>query len=273
MNQSQIAKAQAFQQLHHASKILVLLNCWDAASARVFELAGAPAVATTSSGLAAANGYPDGQHITRDRLFDAVRRVTRVVNVPLTVDLETGYGSTAADVCETVRAVVDAGAIGMNIEDATEPPVVLADKIKGVRELANRIGLRFFVNARTDVYLRRLGAEDGRFDETIRRIKTYATAGADGAFVPGVTDSATIRRIAKESPLPLNVMLAPGLPPAPELQGLGVARLSIGGAAAFAALSLARKIAQELLTTGTYDAFTSNPPIPHPEVMKMFSAQ
>jgi 2-methylisocitrate lyase-like PEP mutase family enzyme len=273
MNQSQIAKAQAFQQLHHAGKILVLLNCWDAASARVFELAGAPAVATTSSGLAAANGYPDGQHITRDRLFDAVRRITRVVNVPLTVDLEAGYGKTAAEVCETVRAVVEAGAIGMNIEDATEPPAVLADKIRGIRELANRIGLPFFVNARTDVYLRHLGEKDGRLDEAISRIKTYAGAGADGAFVPGVTDSATIRRIAKESPLPLNVLLAPGLAPAPELQALGVARLSIGGAAAFAAMSLARKIARELLTTGTYDAFTSNPPIPHPEVMKMFSAQ
>lgn len=273
MNQSQIAKAQAFQQLHHASKILVLLNSWDAASARVFELAGAPAVATTSSGLAAANGYPDGEHITRDRLFDAVRRITRVVNVPLTVDLEAGYGKTASEVSETVRAVIDAGAIGMNIEDATEPPALLVDKIKGIRELANGIGLPFFVNARTDVYLRRLGEKDARLDEAIRRIKAYAAAGADGAFVPGVTDSATIRRIAKESPLPLNVLLAPGLAPAPELQALGVARLSIGGAAAFAAMSLARKIAQELLTTGTYDALTSNPPIPHPEVMKMFGAR
>jgi 2-methylisocitrate lyase-like PEP mutase family enzyme len=273
MDQSQIEKAQAFHQLHHASKILVLLNAWDAASARVFELAGAPAVATTSSGLAAANGYPDGQHITRDRLVDAVRRITRVINVPLTVDLEAGYGKTAAEVCETVLAVVDAGAIGMNIEDATEPPVVLAEKIEGIRALTNRIGLPFFVNARTDVYLRRLGAEDGRLDATICRIKAYAAAGADGAFVPGVTDLATIRRIAKESPLPLNVLLAPGLAPAPELQALGVARLSIGGGAAFAALSLARKIAQELLTTGTYQTFTSNPPIPHPEVMKMFSVQ
>src|SRR5215831_13069715 len=118
MNQSQLSKAEAFGKLHHTGKILVLLNAWDAASARVFELAGAPAVATTSSGLAAANGYPDGQHITRDRLFDAVRRITRVVNVPLTVDLETGYGRNAAEACETVRAAVDAGAIGMNIEDA-----------------------------------------------------------------------------------------------------------------------------------------------------------
>jgi 2-methylisocitrate lyase-like PEP mutase family enzyme len=139
--------------------------------------------------------------------------------------------------------------------------------------LANSIGLPFFVNARTDVYLRRLGEPEGRLDEAVRRIKAYAAAGADGAFVPGVTDSATIRRIAEESPLPLNVLLAPGLAPAPELQALGVARLSIGGAAAFAAMSLARRIAQELLTTGTYDALTLNPPIPHPEVMKMFSAQ
>src|SRR6516225_176900 len=117
MDQSQIEKAQAFHQLHHASKILVLLNAWDAASARVFELAGAPAVATTSSGLGAANGYPDGQHITRDRLVDAVRRITRVINVPLTVDLEMGYGKSPAEVVETVRAIADAGGIGMNIED------------------------------------------------------------------------------------------------------------------------------------------------------------
>jgi 2-methylisocitrate lyase-like PEP mutase family enzyme len=172
-----------------------------------------------------------------------------------------------------MRAVVDAGAIGMNIEDAAEPPVILADKIRGVRELADRIGLPFFVNARTDVYLRRYGEEGGRLDEAIRRVKAYAAAGADGAFVPGVTDSATIRRMVEESPLPLNVLLAPGLAPASKLQALGVARLSIGGAAAFAAMSLARKIAQELLTTGTYDSFTLNPPIPHPEVMKMFSAR
>lgn len=273
MDQSQIGKAQAFHQLHHASKILVLLNAWDAASARVFELAGAPAVATTSSGLAAANGYPDGQHITRDRLFDAVRRITRVINVPLTVDLEAGYGKTAAEVCETVRVVVEAGAIGMNIEDGTEPPAVLADKIRGIRELANRIGLPFFVNARTDVYLRGLGEKPGRLDETLRRLKAYAAAGADGAFVPGVTDSPTISRLVKDSPLPLNVLLSPGLAPVPDLQGLGVARLSIGGAAAFAALSLARKIAQELLTQGTYDAFASTPPIPHLEVVKMFPTQ
>lgn len=273
MNQEQIQKAEAFRKLHHSGKILVLLNAWDAGSARIFELAGAPAVATTSSGLGVSNGYQDGQRITRDRLFDAVRRITRVVQVPLTVDLEAGYGKTAAEVVETVRAVADAGAIGMNIEDGTDTPAVLVDKIKGIREFAKSLGLPFFVNARTDVYLRGIGAKEERFDETMRRIKAYAEAGADSAFVPGLTDPSMIGRIAKEAPLPLNVMLSPGLPTVPELQKLGVARLSIGGAAAFAALGLTRRIAQELLSTGTYEVFSSNPPIPHPEVMKMFPAE
>ena len=123
------------------------------------------------------------------------------------------------------------------------------------------------------MYLRGIGEKEGRYDEAIRRIKAYAAAGADGAFVPGLTDLATIGRIAKESPLPLNVMLSPGLAPAPQLEGLGVARLSIGGSAAFAAMSLTRKIAQELLTQGTYDVFTQHPPVPHLEVMKMFPAK
>jgi 2-methylisocitrate lyase-like PEP mutase family enzyme len=270
MNKDQIEKAEVFRKLHHTGKILVLLNAWDAASARIFELAGAPAVATTSSGLGAANGYPDGQHITRDRLVDAVSRITRVVKVPVTVDLERGYGGNTGEVVDTVGAIADAGGIGMNIEDGLEPPAVLADKIRGIRAFAKSSGVPLFINARTDVYLRGIGEKEARFDETMRRIRTYAEAGADCAFVPGLTDSTTIGRIAKESPLPLNVMLSPGLAPVAELQALRIARLSIGGAAAFAALSLTKKIADEILSRGTYDSFRSNLPISHSEVMKMF---
>jgi len=269
MNKEQIEKAETFRKLHHSGKILVLLNAWDAASARIFEVAGAPAIATTSSGLGAANGYPDGQHITRDRLVDAVRRITRVIKVPLTVDLEKGYGKTPAEVVETVREIADAGGIGMNIEDSTEPPALLVEKIKGIRAFAKP----FFINARCDVYLRRIGEETTRFDETMRRIRSYADAGADSAFVPGVIDPAIIGRIAKQSPLPLNVMLMPGLPPVAELQALGVARLSIGGAAAFAALSLTKTIAEEILTKGTYDIVRANLTLPGIEVMKMFPTE
>ena len=156
MNKEQIEKAETFRKLHHSGKILVLLNAWDAASARIFEVAGAPAVATTSSGLGVANGYPDGQHITRDRLVDAVRRITRVIKVPLTVDLEKGYGKTAAEVVETVRGIADAGGIGMNIEDGTEPPDLLVEKIKGIRAFVKP----FFINARCDVYLRGIGEKE-----------------------------------------------------------------------------------------------------------------
>ena len=269
MNKEQIEKAETLRKLHHSGKILVLLNAWDAASARIFEVAGAPAVATTSSGLGVANGYPDGQHITRDRLVDAVRRITRVVKVPLTVDLEKGYGKTAAEVVETVRGIADAGGIGMNIEDGTEPPDLLVEKIKGIRAFVKP----FFINARCDVYLRGIGEKETRFDETMRRIRSYADAGADSVFVPWVTEAATIGRIAKESPLPLNVMLSPGLPPVAELQALGVARLSIGGSAAFAALSLTKQIADEILAKGTYDTVRANLTLPGIEVMKMFPTE
>ncbi|MGO9603017.1 MAG: isocitrate lyase/phosphoenolpyruvate mutase family protein [Candidatus Binataceae bacterium] len=270
MNKDQVERAVAFGKLHHGGKTLVLLNAWDAASARVFELAGAPAVATTSSGLAASNGYPDGQKIPRERLVDAVRKITRVVKVPVTVDSEAGYGKTVAEVCAAIRAIIDAGAIGINIEDGLEPPSVLADKIKGIREFADQIGLPLFINARTDVFLRAIGEPDSRFDETMRRIAMYAAAGASGAFVPGLTDIATIGRIAKASALPLNVMFSPGQAPVPELQAQGVARVSIGGAATFAAMSLTKKIAEKLLNKGTYDTIRSSITISHAEVMKMF---
>ncbi len=273
MNNEQVERAETFRKLHHSGRILVLLNVWDAASARVFELAGAPAIATTSSGLAASNGYPDGQKIPRDRLLGAVRQIARVVKIPLSVDLEAGYGRTVAEVRETVRAIVEAGAIGMNIEDGAEPPALLAEKIRAIREVAEETGVPLVVNARTDVYLRRIGEAGERLDETMRRIQAYADAGADSAFVPGLIDLPTIGRIASKSPLPLNVMFSPGLPAVAELQAAGVARISIGGAAAYAAMSLTRKIAQELLTRGTYDSLTSSLTISHPEVMKMFPAE
>jgi 2-methylisocitrate lyase-like PEP mutase family enzyme len=272
MNQDQIQRAETFRKLHHSGKILVLLNIWDAASARIFEMAGAPAVATTSSGLAAANGYPDGQHIPVDQLVSAVRRITRVVKIPVSVDLEKGFGRDGAQVRETVRLIAEAGAIGMNIEDGTEPSALLVEKIKAIRAYAHESGVPLFINARTDVFLRGIGEPDTRFDETIRRIESYAAAGADNAFVPGVIDPNVIGRIAKASKLPLNVMFSPGLPPIADLQALGVARLSIGGAGTWAALSLARKIAQEMLTQGTYDTLMANRTVTHVEVMKMFPA-
>jgi 2-methylisocitrate lyase-like PEP mutase family enzyme len=272
VDRRQIEKAETFRKLHHSGKILVLLNVWDAASARIFELAGAPAIATTSSGLAFSNGYPDGQRISRDRLVAAVRAITRVVNIPVSVDLEAGYGATPEEVRRTVAAVAEAGAIGMNIEDGSEPPALLAGKISAIRGFASESGLPMFINARVDVYLRGIGAAENRLEETMRRIRMYADAGADGAFVPGLTDSAAIATVARESPLPLNVMFLPRLPRAAELEKLGVARLSIGGAGALACMSHARRIAQELLESGTYDALLSSLAISHGEAMKMFPA-
>ena len=206
MTKEQVEKAEAFRKLHHTGKTLVLLNCWDAASARIFELVGAPAVATTSSGLAVANGYPDGQKISPAQLVDTVRKITRVITVPLSVDSEAGYGRNVAEVVESIKAIAEAGGVGINLEDGSDAPAVLVDKIKGIREFTRASGFPLFINARTDVYLRSMGEAAGRFDETMRRIEAYAAAGADSAFVPGLVDLPTIAKITKASPLPINVM-------------------------------------------------------------------
>src|SRR5215813_2102279 len=174
MNETQIAKAEAFRKLHHGGETLVLLNCWDAGSARIFELAGARAIATTSSGLGNSVGYPDGQKIPRDQLLNAVRQITRVVKIPVSVDLERGFSSDPAQVAEFVWSVIEAGGIGMNIEDGPDDPDLLASKIKAVRKLTGERGFPFFINARADVYLRGICPEEKRFDETIRRIHLYA---------------------------------------------------------------------------------------------------
>ena len=269
MNAEQRARAQLFISLHKAQEALVILNVWDAASARIFELAGAKAIATTSGGLAMANGYPDGQKMPRAMLVAAVERITRVVSIPVSVDLEAGFGATASEAAESVEAIAGAGAIGINIEDGSDSPALLAEKIAAIRSRFPRG--EFFINARTDVYLRGLVEPPQRFDESIRRIREYAAAGADGAFVPGIVDAETIGRFARELPLPLNVLVHPGMPSVGELHALGVARVSIGGGCTYAAMSLARRVAEEILVHGTYQIMFAENRVNYGEANRMFS--
>src|SRR5262245_33287725 len=215
------ASADLFRKLHEGPELLVLANCWDAGSARVLESLGARAMATTSAGLAWANGYPDGDALPLDRLVPVIRAIRRVIAVPLTVDVEGGYSE---DVGDTIRALAAEGVAGINIEDGTAPPEALAAKIARAKEVAPPL----FVNARTDVYLRGLAPEADRVKETLARAKRYRDAGADGIFVPKVVDSDQIRAIAEGAGLPLNVLAWPKLPPAAELIRLGVRRLSAG---------------------------------------------
>ena len=268
MGDKQIEQTEIFHKLHQPGNPLILCNAWDAGSAAVIELAGAKAIATTSSGLAAANGYPDGEKLPRAQLVNAVSLIMRVVKVPVTVDIERGFGQ-GGDVTETIRGITDAGATGINLEDGSLAPEVLIAKIRDIREFVQSRGVGLFINARTDVYLRGLVSAEARFDETVRRVRQYSEAGADGAFVPGVTDQATIANLAKAIPLPLNVMVQEGLAPVSSLREAGVARISTGGWATFAALSLTHRMAQEIFGEGTYTSMLSGVTLNRGEFQRM----
>jgi 2-methylisocitrate lyase-like PEP mutase family enzyme len=267
--------AAAFRDLHHrpGGVILVLPNAWDAMSARVIEQAGARAVATTSAGVSWALGRPDGQAVSRAEMIDAVRLIARAVRVPVTADVESGYGTgSPGDVAETARAVVAAGAVGINLEDSPgtggEPLLSVAEQEARLRA-ARDASADLFVNARVDVYLKQVGPESGRFDEAVRRSRAYVGAGADGVFVPGVVDPPTVGRLVEAVGAPLNIMAGPGAPSVGELARLGVARVSVGPSITRAAMAKIRAAARELLTGGTYEALVDG--IPFPEANALFS--
>jgi 2-methylisocitrate lyase-like PEP mutase family enzyme len=239
---------------------LVLPNAWDAASARVIELAGALAIATTSAGIAWASGRGDGQKLRRDDMIQAIRLIVQTVTVPVTADIEGGYGTGSTyDVAETVRAVIDVGAVGINLEDSPgrdgEPllaPELHVERIRAAREVAVAAGHDLIINARTDVYLLQVGVAGTRFDEAVRRVNMYRAAGADCLFVPGVIDAETIAALVQAIDGPLNIMAMPGAPSIAQLGQLGVARVSLGSALAQAALATTQQAARELLEQGTY---------------------
>lgn len=278
---SQHDLAALFRRLHApgADQILVLPNAWDAMSARVVEEAGARAIATTSAGISWALGYPDGQGVTREAMAEAVRVIVAAVRLPVSADVESGYGAgTPEDVAETARAVIAAGAVGLNLEDAPGrdgAPVLDAEaqaaRIAAARAAAERAGVALFINARTDVYVRKVGDEAGRFDETVRRAKAYVAAGADGVFVPGVADAETIRRLAGAVGAPLNVIGGPGVPSVGELRALGVARVSVGPGLARSVMAHIRRAAAEVLGEGTYEAMREQ--VTSPEANALFAGR
>jgi 2-methylisocitrate lyase-like PEP mutase family enzyme len=272
--EAQKVAAMAFRAMHRGPKILLLPNAWDVVSARIVEDAGFGAIATTSAGIAFTLGYPDGEKISRAEMVARVGRIARAVKVPVTADVEAGYGPRPEDGARTAREVIEAGAVGMNFEDGTEdaaqPLVELSlqlEKIRAVREAALKTGVLLVLNARTDVYLAKVGDPEKRYDEAVRRLLAYRDAGADCVFLPGVTDGPTIERIVRDVKCPVNILAGPGTPTVPDLQKLGVARVSLGSAPMRATLGLLRKIAAELKSTGTYAALEGG--IPHAEVNRM----
>jgi len=266
-------KAIAFRQLHRLG-VLVLPNAWDVASARIFEEAGFPAIATTSAGIAFSLGYPDGQCISREEMIARISRIVRAVKVPVTADIEWGYGSTPEEVARTTRELVESGAVGMNLEDATghsdEPLLKIEDaveKIKVVKETAVHLRAQIFLNARTDIYLLPGRRPDADYDEAEHRLIAYRDAGADCVFAPGLKDEETIGRLVKAVQCPLNILAVPGTPSIVKLQRLGVARVSVGSGFMRATLGLLRKAAEELKSAGTYSVLADG--IPYADVNKM----
>jgi len=249
---SQRDAADLFRRLHQEG-LLLLPNAWEAGSARLIESRGAKAIATTSAGVAWSHGYADGDRLPSSLLRATVADIARVIRVPLSVDVEGGYSSDPVAVGETVAAVIEAGAVGINIEDGSAAPDVLCAKIERARQAGLRLGVNVFVNARTDVYLRGLAPTERRVEETLSRAERYSAAGADGIFVPGLADLAEIRAVARGSRLPLNIMAWRGLPPAAELEALGVRRLSAGAGIVQVAYAKTVSLAEAFLRTGSSD--------------------
>jgi 2-methylisocitrate lyase-like PEP mutase family enzyme len=268
-------KADAFRSMHYAPPTLILPNAWDAVTARLIVKAGARAIATTSAGIAASLGYADGQNVPRELMVEAIARIARVVDVPVTADVESGYAVSPNELGESIRAVLNAGAIGFNLEDATgdsaQPLFAMEEQIERIqaaREAADNMSVRAVINARTDVYLAKVGEPASRFAETVRRLNAYREAGADCLFVPGVSDMPTLTRLVHSVQGPLNVLAGPGTPPVADLQRIGTARLSVGSAIMRATLALVRDAADELLQKGTYNTFLDRN-IPYSEVNEL----
>jgi len=266
MNREQVARAERFCQLHNGSAPLVLPNVWDAASARIVEQAGAEAIGTTSAGMAWALGYPDGEQLPVHELVAACRRICQAVSVPVSVDIERGYGKDAEGVGRLVDELIQLGVVGINIEDGAVPGTrtltqssILSERIAMARTVAQHHGIPFFINARIDTYVVSGWDAAARFEETRLRARAYIAAGADGIFVPGLADLHDIERLSQELSVPLNIYAGyPGASGVEALQRTGAKRISLGCGPMQAALAHLAKIAGEALTEGRYDTMGSN---------------
>jgi 2-methylisocitrate lyase-like PEP mutase family enzyme len=264
----QAEKAALLRQLHRGPSILRICNVWDAASARIVEQAGFPAVATGSAGVAFSLGYPDGEAIPAEEMLAHVGRIARVVSVPVTADLEAGYD----DIERTAAGLAQAGAVGLNLEDFQNgklvDPAVQIDKIRAVRAVGQRLGVPIVINARTEIYLAQIGSAETRFARSVERLQAYRDAGADCLFVPGVRDPDTIAELVKALQFPLNILASAGSPTVDMLQELGVARVSLGSGPMRATMGLLRRIAEEFRDSGTYHRMLDGS-VPYPEANEL----
>ncbi|MGH9775678.1 MAG: isocitrate lyase/PEP mutase family protein [Candidatus Acidiferrales bacterium] len=253
----QAEKAKLLRSLHQGPDILLLPNVWDCASARILEEAGFPAIATTSAGVAFAAGYPDGQRIPAKEMLAAVDRISRCVGIPVTADLESGY----ENVARTATALIEAGAVGLNLEDLERggkkekllPIARQVRKIATVKQVGKRLGVSIVINARTDLYLEEIGETSSRFECACERLEAYRDAGADCLFIPGVSDEGLIRKFVERLKFPINILATAGSPTIPRLRELGVSRVSLGSWVMRAAMGATRRVVKNMKAHGTYD--------------------
>jgi 2-methylisocitrate lyase-like PEP mutase family enzyme len=274
---TQAEKARRFRAMHDRSRVLVLPNAWDAGSARLFARMGFPAVATTSGGVSWSLGRADGERASLDEVVDAVARIARTVDVPVTADMEAGFGDTPEAVARSMRAVIEAGAVGVNLEDGLHAPGALrdiddaTDRIRAVRTAADAAGVPLVINARTDAWLLGHGASDAeRFDETVRRAKAFLAAGADCIFPIGLGDATWLAALVEAIDAPVNVAARPGMPDVAELGRIGVARVSTATRFATVAFSAVQAAAQDVLDSGRFDSLEAT--LSHADMQRMFDA-
>ncbi|HLJ86513.1 MAG TPA: isocitrate lyase/phosphoenolpyruvate mutase family protein [Candidatus Angelobacter sp.] len=276
---TQQEKALRLLQLHRGESPLVLVNAWDAASARIVESEGYPAVATGSAGVAFALGFTDGQKLPWPEMLSAIQRIASAVQAPLTADIESGFSSTEEHLREVIASVIAAGAVGINLEDALPhqgehgPLYPLAEqisRIRAARESAERAGVHLVINARTDAYWQKGVPAAEAMRNTLERGKAYLAAGADCIFIPGLKDRDHIRAIVDELKAPVNILAVAGAPSIEELKKLGVKRISMGSGPMRAAMGLLRRIAREAKSKGTYTSMLEDT-IPYADMMAIMS--
>lgn len=259
--ETQQKHAETFHALHRTTDPLVLFNAWDAATAKAIAKT-APAIATSSGAVASALGYADGENVPLEMVAGLLSRITATVPVPVSIDLEAGYGDTTEAAATSATKILQAGAVGINIEDGLcggkrqlVSPEQHAAKIKAVRNAAQGFGVRLFINARTDPFLLKFGSQDDCLNEAARRAKVYAEAGADGIFVPGLTDLALIDKFVQLTPLPVNIMVTQGVPEIADLARAGVRRVSLGPWPMMAAMRVIGQAAAEVAASRQYGTF------------------
>lgn len=276
---AQAVKAEKLRKLHHGPRLLALPNAWDAVSARILEGLGYPAIATSSAAVAFSLGYPDGQRISRDEMLQAVGRITRAVRVPVTADLESGYGKTPEEIAAFTKAMVASGAVGLNFEDVTGDDETThvelglqVKNIRAIRETSAALGVPVVINARTDIYLMPIGPEATRFERTVERLRAYREAGADCLFAPGLCNGEIIAKLVKAVGAPLNILASQGCPSLKDLEKMGVARVSAGSSAMRAAMGAFQRVAKDWLALGSYDSLLQVT-VPYAELNRMMAGR